>query len=281
MKDLSQTEINAVLSKVRSKYDLLFRTYKKSRVLSEMFEERYKDAIKTKLDIMNFLKAEIDVVDDIIKKEEEKKIQEDKLKEEEAIQTKKRNEIELSIAEKLQQEYRQKILKYPSAMMSVELDEELDHLIGTMRDFLNSYLPALTYIYREKAHTFEGEKLNMLYDKVVIQYDYKGDAPITRRLITAYKQNDSKRMDTERNFVMKETAFLFNELMEELQEVLDKNSIPFPSNRIILPKTLSQESKFTKIFDNKTFKDAFIIVFEQLKQIITDFRIKDIKKKII
>jgi hypothetical protein len=280
MGGLSQTEINAVLNKIRAKYDLLFRTYKKSSVLSEMFNERYNDAVKKRFDMMAFLKAEIEVVDEMIKKEEEKKIEDDKRKEEEKIQEKKRSEIELSIAEQLQQEYRQKILRYPSAQMSVELDEELDHFIGAMRDFLNSYLPALTYMYKEKTHTLEGETLNMLYDKIVVQYDYKEDAPIARSLITAYKHNDPKRMDMERSFIMKETAFLFNELMDELQGVWEKGNIPFPTNRIVLPKLLSQDSKFNKIFDNRIFKDAFTIVFEQLKQIIADFRIKDIKRKI-
>jgi len=281
MSGLSQIEINDVLKKIRSKYDLLFRSYKKSRVLSEMFEERYQNAIKTRMDMMTFLKAEIDVVDEILEKEEERKKEADKQKEEEKLLEKKRTEVELSIAEQLQQEYREKILKYPPAQMSIELDEELDRFIGSMRDFLNSYLPALTYIYREKAHTLEGETINVIYDKIVLQYDYKGDAPIARRLITAYKQTDSKRIDMERSFVMKETAFLFNELMDELQEIFNDNNIPFPTNRVVLPKALSQENKFTKIFDNKTFKDAFVIVFEQLKLIISDFRIKDIKKKIV
>ncbi len=280
MSQLSQSEINSVLNKIRAKYDLLFRNYKKSRVLAEMFEDRYKNAIKSRLNMLAFLRAEIDAVDLMLRKEEEKKVEDDKLKEQDAVLAKKRNEIELSIAEQVQIEYRQKILKYPKAEMSVELDEELDHFIGAMRDFLNSYLPALTYLYKEKTHTAEGEKLNILYDKIVLQYDYKGDAPIARRLITAYNHNDPKRMDHERTFVMKETAFTFNDVMDELQDVWDKGAIPFPTNRMVLPKLLSQESKFIKIFDNKTFREAFIIVYEHIKHIVSDFRIKDIKRKI-
>ena len=275
MKSLNDNEIKLTLKKIRSKYDELVRFYKKSRVLSDAFEERYMSALRKKNDISVFLLAEIEAVEVLLKKEDLKS------KEEKIVKVEKQ-ETKETFADKVFDENRKKIQKYPGVDLGSESDEEASKLLGAMRQLLNDYFPALNYIYKERRHTTEGEYVTGIYHKLVTQYDYKNEVPIAKHYCSALTRQprDFKKIDYEHRFLMQETAFLLNDIYEALDMIVKKNNIPLPENKIIIIKNDKQniDNNFNVLFNNLSYAESMMKVIAYIQGILTDFRLKGIKK---
>ncbi|HPO48806.1 MAG TPA: hypothetical protein PLO89_00630 [Spirochaetota bacterium] len=275
MAKLNEREINLVLTKIKNKYQKLISEFKKSRTLADGFEERYFNALKSKIDLSTFLLAEIEAVEELYKREEEKKSKEIPLKKQE-------QKPAPTIADKVYEENKKRIEKYPRLILDVsDADEDTERLLGGVREFINSYFQAITTIYKERRHTNEGEKNNNFSNKFLSSYDYKGEIPIARQYVIALQRRprDFKKIEYEHKFVLKETAFLLNEILDLLESIAIKEDIPQPDKKLSLQKDKSsQENKFYEYFNNLTYKEAFEKVRGFLKDLITDFRFKDIKR---
>lgn len=276
MAKLSEQEIDLVLKKIKNKYEKLISEFKKSRVLLENFEDRYLKALKSRFDITTFLMAEIEALDELFKKEEEKKSQQEKEKSEKINQNP-------TIADKVYEENKKRILKYIRVPLNhIDSDEDLERLFGAVREFINDHLPSLEYIYRDKRHSTDGEKINFYTNKFLSNYDYKGEVPISRQYLGALERipKDYKKIEYEHNFAMKETAFLLNELLDVLEKILKNETIPLPENKILLdkPRNSKESSKFYENYNGLVFKEAFQKTINFLGEIIHDFRFKNIKK---
>ncbi|HOV14892.1 MAG TPA: hypothetical protein PK771_11450, partial [Spirochaetota bacterium] len=249
--------------------------FKKSRVLSENFEERYINALKSRFDLTTFLMGEIEAVEELYKREEEKRAQQEKEK------TQKLNP-KPNVADKVYEENKKRIEKYTRVNLnSSEADEDLERLLGGVREFINNYYPGLQYIYKERRHSNEGEKINYYANKFLSNYDYKGEVPISRQYVAAIERRprDFKKIEFEHKFVIKETAFLLNELLDVLEKIVEKNEIPQPEHKIILEKSKSKdENWFYEYYNGLTYKEAFEKTKNFLKDMIQDFRFKDIKR---
>lgn len=275
MAKLTEQELNAALRKIRNKYEKLITDFKKSRVLIESFEERYIRALKSKMDLTTFFIAEIEAVEELYKREEEKRV----LQEKENLAKK---ENKPNIADKIYEENKNRIRKYTRIQINhQDSDEEIEYLFGALREFINNYFPALVIIYKEKKHTTEGEKISDFSNKFLTHYDYKGDIPISRQYITALERRprDFKKIEYEHKFIMKETAFLLNEILELLDKIISKNDIPMPDKKLLIEKNKnSDENWFYEYFNNLTYKESIEKTYNFLKEIITDFRFKDIRR---
>jgi hypothetical protein len=275
MQKLNGAEINLALRKIRSKYDKLVREYKKSRVLGDAFEDRYLNVLRKKNDVSVFLLAEIEAVEVLLQKEELKS------KEVKIEKIEKKEEKE-SFADKVFEENRKKIIKYPRIELGTDADEEVERLLGAVRLLINDYYPAVNYIYKERRHTFEGENFNQIYHRLVSQYDYKDDAPIARQYFAALTRQprDFKKMDYEHRFIMQETAFLLNEIFDAIELIVKKNSLPQPDNKISLSKNDrgNIETLFFENFNQLTFNEAILKVQGFINNLLNDFRLKGIKK---
>jgi hypothetical protein len=271
-KQLNNEEIKIALKKIRGKYDKLVTDFKKSRVISEAFEERYMSVLKSRQDLSIFILAEIEAVEELYKKEESKK-------EKELSEKPEKQEDKKSLADKIFEENRLKIVKYPKMDLGYDSDEEASRLLGAVRQYLNDYFPAITYIYKERRHTSEGDKLNDYYNKLLTQYDYKGDFPIARQYIASlFRQpRDFKKVDYEHRFIMQETAFLLNDIVEILDQLIKKSLVPMPETKLVLQKK-EVSPRFFELFNGITFEESIKKNFEFLSNILTDFRFKGFKK---
>jgi hypothetical protein len=271
-KDLTNDELKIAVSKIKSKYEKLIIEFKKSRVLIDNFEDRYRSALKNRMDLSVFLLAEIEAIEELYNKEKLKK--EAALAEKPAV-----NEEKQSLADKIFEENRQKIQKYSKIDLGTESDEELERLLGAIRDFLNNYFPAINMIYKERRHTAEGEKLNEYYHKLLTQYDFKGEVPITRQYSAALSRlpRDFKKIDFEHRFVMQETAFFLNDILDLLEIIIKRNSVPMPET-LLKPQKKDVSPQFYELFNGIRYDESVKLNYDFLNSILIDFRFKGFKK---
>jgi hypothetical protein len=274
---LTEKEIRIAISKIKAKYDQLVREYKKSPVLAENFNDRYRNALKNNMDISTFILAEIEAVEEIMNKEKarvnlenrKKKITE-KVKEEPGV------------ADRIWEENRKKLLKYPRIQLTTGSDEELERLIGMIRDLVNNYWPAITLIYKEYHYSTDKEKFNGYYHKMVSFYDYTGPVPGARNYIEALNRRplDNKKVDYEHQILMKDTAFLINDILGTLEQIIEDDKVPTPDQKLHVSKAqlLRDDNWFVEYFNDLTCKESMVKIYEYVQNAVSDFRFKYIKK---
>ena len=275
MKQLNQTEINLALKKIRTRYEQIIKEFKKSRLLLENFEDRYIKTLRAKMDVSVFIIAEIEAVEELYKREEARK------KIEIIDRIDKKIDDKSSFADKVMEENRKKIEKYPKVSLGNDASEEVERLLGAVRDFLNNYWPAITIIYKENRYNSDNEKLNNYFHKLLSTYDYKGDMPIARHYIDAInrKPKDFKKIDYEYRFILQETAFLLNDILDTLTGLLEMDKIPSIDKKINCGLIkLETDSWFREYFENLNHKECVKKVKDHIELMINDFRFKGIKK---
>lgn len=276
---LTPHEIEQAKEKIRNRYSKLIRLYSKPRSIKDAFEERYINALKSKMDISIFLFAEIEAVDELLKKEEAKQEQL-KLKGEakEAVKN------QTTFADKVHQENKKRLEKYERVHLSEGADEEMEYLIGAMRRLLNDYWPAIISVFKEKKHTVYFDKVNNFHHRLIVNYDYDGpNVPITKHYITALSQRayGQKKLDYEHRYIIQESAFLLNEMADLFAEIIAKDQIPYPERKLMIDPKVYQAAKgrYYKLFNGKSYKDSLVNVSEFVLSLINDFRFRGIKRQ--
>jgi hypothetical protein len=269
-KKLSNEELMKVVDKIKTKYNSLIDDFKMSRSLLSSFEDRYMEALKKSKDLSVFLLAEIEAVEEFYNKEKERR---------EEARKKRLNKNQETFADKVFDANRKKIEKYQKAVLSFDADEEIARLIGAIRQFLNNYWPALTHIYKGEANSTIKSILGDLHYQLLIKYDYKGDPPITRSYADSLNRFsvDKKKIESEYYYILKETAFLLNKILDRLKLILKENRIPDINTKLYVPE-YDQKEWYKNNFQDLSHKECIEKVYNYLSDLIIDFRIKDIRK---
>ena len=276
MKELNDKEIRLAVNKIKSKYEEIIRKFNKGRSLIDAFEERYMRALKNRMNISVFLLAEIEAVEELYKKEEAKKELENIAKSQKSNNIPKEN-----FADKVYNENLKKIAKYPRIHLRNDTDEEIERLLGAVRDLINHYWHALVIIYKEKRFSNESDAIQEYYHKLLANYDYTGDFPIAKRYVDALKRKptDLKKLDYEHRYILQETAFLLNDIAKTLNDVIQMESIPNPDKKLDIKQvTLKSDSWFYEYFKNLTHKQSVEKVLKYVNEVIDDFRFRGIKR---
>lgn len=268
---LTNTEIEQIIDKIKKKYGSLIKDFNKPKTLISSFEERYFKTLKESKDLSVFLLAEIEAVEELYKTEENKR---------EIEKQKKHNKEEKSFADKVFESNRKKIEKYPKIELSFDAGEELERFIGAIRNFLINYWPAINTIFNNDLNSTLKSLFGEFHYQLLIKYDYKNDPPITRSYSNILKiiPVNQKKLDFEYYYILKETAFLLNEICDALKSVLKENRVPNADLKLSIPD-LDQKDWYNNYFKNLSNKECIEKVFNYISDVITDFRIKDIRKK--
>lgn len=278
MKELNNSEINLALRKIRSKYDDIIKEFKKSRILLENFEDRYSKTLRSKMDLSVFLLAEIEAVTELYKREEIKK----GIENIEAVDKKNKEPVDRkSFADKVYEENLKKIQKYLRISLHRDASEEAERLLGAVRTLINDYWPAITLIFRDNKYHSDNDKLSSYYHKLLTNYDYTGIMPISRQYIDALnrKPQDMKKTDFESRFILQETAFLLNDILDTLNKVLDSEGVPSADKKIVVEAIkVVTGSNFPATFKGLFHTDCVKKVRDYTEGIINDFRFKGIKR---
>ncbi len=265
MKDLTSIEINLVLEKIRTKYNKLISEHKKPVSLKDAFEDRYIFTLKMRRNLTVFLLAEIEAVEEIYKNENTK--QEERQKEA-------NRKPEVSFVDKVLEQNKLRYSKYPKISSVYDIDEEIAYLCGGTREFLNTYLSAIVLIFNHTNNSSLKIKINTLYNDIIENIDFKGDVPILKHYIAAIQSNSiQSKIMFEYQRSIQNIGFLLNstiDLVNNAQSYLSESP-----NATVLFKTISnQKTDFSK----KTCLEIVSLSYSMLKQLISDFRLKDIRK---
>ena len=118
---LSPEEITKVVAKIRERYDEYIFKYFKSKTVKFAFEERYAEVLQKRMDISNFLIAEIEAIQELIKREEAKIAA--------GPQSEQGRESLADRVERIYQENLEKIRKYPEIEIHPTANEEIKRLV--------------------------------------------------------------------------------------------------------------------------------------------------------
>ncbi len=272
MKNLSQSEINLVLEKIRAKYQKLIDLYKKNPALLENFQQRYISALKLRKNLSVFLLAEIQAVEELLKTEEEKRTD----------AAKKRNQKpQVSFVDRVMQENQRRYQLYPKLVLSDESDDEINYLCGAARHYLNVYFPVVVLIEKRAAGTALQRKFTNHYDDLIMHIGYNGEVPVARHYLdTLTTSSDESRIMFEYQRLIQDFGFLLNSSCDLLKSLINELSGSKESGAMLDPifKQASLSGDIVKIFKGKTFIDAVKITLDYLEKLIGNFRLRDIRK---
>jgi hypothetical protein len=248
---LTPGEITNVVQKIRGRYDEYVSKYFKPRSLREAFEGRYIHALRAKADISSFLLAEIGAIEELVKREEERITLE-------PIRVEGPKGPDL--ADRILEENRKRIEKYPDVPFHKDAGEEVRRLLGALDTLAQEHWPELAGALRTTG--FSMTSLDMLNLDSQLRYlssmDREEVPQFLIRLVAQLKKfprNYSSIEREEKEYVL-EAAFFLNELFSILERV-KRVYTDLPTE------------------DVRTMDTVIAYVWG----VISDFRLKDFKRK--
>ncbi|MBN2617710.1 MAG: hypothetical protein JXR64_05295 [Spirochaetales bacterium] len=247
---LSTEEIAKALKKIRQEYNNYIITYMKPPRVKEEFERRYLFAAKYKENMALFFKNEIEILQDIITQEEDKKRQKEADKA--LLQQKRLRQKDGDFADKILKEYEERIKLYPAINITDDASIEVRKLYGAMKVFEDKYWNSLSKYIR--IATPEGRVIDHLENDLwMIIGTGTRRPPILDKYIFLLERpdHDLQAISYAEQACMKQVAFFLNELMD-LYKRSTMDSVP-PGSAV----------------------DGF----NYMNQIIFNFRLADLKKR--
>ena len=261
---LSNDEIDIAIEKIRTTYQENAETYGENYFNVDKFNERYFSALRERIPIEMFIMAERQAIDDVIKKIEQDKERQRILSEGKVMQK----------VDQIIDEHRQRIAHYPEVDFHPDADEELRHLYGALQQFYWDYWthvrplfpPMKDYIALKVINKFTDELHSFvmsMHDKLPYRFD--------QFAIACNRKNSSAAIEIAHRELIKETAFLLNEIYDWMQ----KTELP-NSDDIYEPKEYeAAPSSFTGMVK----ADVFMNIKNKLGEIIYAFRLDDLRRR--
>ena len=248
---LTPTEISGVVEKIRNKYDEYIGKYYKPKLLKLAFEERYIRALRSGHDISSFLLAEISAIEELIKRAEERA---------NAAPSQESSQKTSGFADKVIEENRRRIEKYPDIPFHPDAGEEVRRLLGALDALGKEYWPELNMLLRDTAYYMTSPEMLKLDSQLrYLASRDRGEVPqFLIRLATQlnkFPRNYVVIEREEKDYIL-ETAFFLNDVFS----LLDRVKRDY--------QDLSAE-----------VKDGLNGILLYIWQLISDFRLKDFKRK--
>lgn len=150
-KKLTPGEIKNTIEKIRKKYDEYISKFFKPKTLREAFEDRYIKALRAGLDVSSFLLAEISAIEELTAREKERIANEPV--EGPAAQA-------ADHADKILEENRKRIEKYPDSVFNKDAGLEMRKLVGALNHLAEEHWRELSFALRDT--TYSMNSLEML-----------------------------------------------------------------------------------------------------------------------
>jgi len=250
---LTPGEIADAVKKIREKYDEYIYKYFKPKTLKGAFEERYLNALKSKVDISSFLLAEISVIEELIAREEERVARNPLKKKEPATQKK-------GFADRILEENMKRIEKYEDVAIHPDANIEVRRLLGALNELDVKYWGPLAGVLRNTAYSMNSPGMINLES----QLRYLGnltDTGVPQRLerylsmLRAFPR-DYHAIDREEKEYILEVSFFLHDLMDILDIVCESY----------------QDTESVNLEELK-------MIMNFIEGIIEDFRLKELKRK--
>lgn len=249
---LTPGEITNVIEKIRKRYDEYIYKFFKPKTLRDAFENRYRKALDSRVDISSFLLAEISAIDELIKREEERvATHEPTVVEEQPHQ---------DIADKVLEENRRRIQGYPDLNFHNDANPEIRRLAGALNALAGDRWQQLSNSLRATAYSMTSTEMLALDSRLRSLSSVERDEmpPRLVRYVAQLRKFPRSfiQIDREEKEYILETAFFLHDLLGVLDRVKR------------LYGNLGGEER--RELDN---------TIQYVSSIIADFRLKDLKRK--
>ena len=250
-KKLTPGEISSSMEKIRKRYDEYISKFFKHRSLREAFERRYMKALRAGIDISSFLIAEISAIEELITREEQRVM---------AGPPRAGAEKEPSFADKVLEENRKRIERYPDVQFHNDAGEEVRRLVGALSKLEKDHWPELTRALRDTMYAMNSAEMLALDSQLrfLASSNREEIPPFLSRLVSQLGKfpRNYAAIDREEKEYLLEAGFFLNDLLTVLERV---------------------QRVYTEMgaAERKTLEEKRAIVGE----IINDFRLKDFKRR--
>ncbi len=253
MAKLTRAEIDRTVEKVVKRYDEYIRRFFRSPRLKSAFEERYFHAVKHQMDMQQFLAAEIDVVEELIRREEEKAARKAPPSAPGAV---KKDDF----ADRILKEFEAKIEKYPEIRIHKDANPEIRHMLGALGVLDSEHIPMLQDALKNTNYAFNTQGM-MTLDGQLRSLSSVGTDGISPRLTRYFNllsvfPRDYKAIDREEKSFILEVSFFLHDLYDILTQV----------STDLYAMSRAEQGKLQR---GKMF----------IEGMIDDFRLKDFKRK--
>ncbi len=251
LRKLTPGEISASVEKIRKTYDDYIIKYFKPRSLRQAFEARYLQALRAKVDISSFLLAEISAVKELIEREEQR------------VQLgppRPAPEKGPSFADKVLEENRIRIEKYPDLPLDPDIREEVRRLAGALSDLAHGPWQDLAVALKETMYDMGSSEMLTLDSKLRLlsSADRQEMPAFLSRLqiqLRQFPRNFPAIEREEKDYIL-ESAFFLHDLSTVLERVTRVYTEMPEDRRAMVEATLTRT-----------------------RDLIADFRLKDLKRR--
>jgi hypothetical protein len=247
---LTPGEITSSVEKIRKKYEEYTSKYFKPSSLRRAFEERYMKALQSRVDVSSFLLAEISAIQELVAREEER-IQQGPARP---------AEKEPSFADRVLEENRARISGYRDLAFDADAGDEVRRLVGALTDLLAGQWPDLTRALKDTMYAMNSSEMLSLDSQLRSLASPGGEeAPHSlSRLVAQLKKfpRNYAVIDREVKDYILAAAFFLHDLHDVLTRVVEVHTEIGAARRKIVQECA-----------------------EQVWTIISDFRVKDLKRK--
>jgi hypothetical protein len=252
MEKLSPEEITRVVAKIRRRYqDYIYKFFKPKTVLFA-FEERYMEALQKKADISTFLLAEISAVEELNKREEAK------------IAAGPTSDAEReSVGERVErilEEQRERVRKYPDVAIHATANEEIRRLVGAMSTLEAEQWPRLSGPLRDTTYSRSSLTMTNLESRLRYLASLGTDrvpGALSRYLYHLNRfPRDYPSIDREEKEYILECAFFLHDLNDILERVFQN---------------------YPRLDEGR--KRQLQAVQQYVQGVILDFRVKELKRQ--
>ncbi len=248
---LTPGEITSSVEKIRRKYDEYINKFFKPKTLREAFEERYIKALRAKLDVSSFLLAEISAIQELIAREEKRVM---------LGPVRPAAGKDASFADKVLEENRARIEKYPDSRFHGDAGEEVRRLVGALSDLAGGRWQEIASALQDTMYAMSSSEMLTLDSQLrYLSSPVREEVPqFLARLVTQLHKfpRNYAAIDREEKEYVLEAAFFLHDLLLVLERV-KRVYTDMPAEK----RTIVEES------------------MAHVWGIISDFRLKDLKRK--
>ncbi len=228
-KKLSQVEIEAAINGIRKKYNDYMVEFIKTTKARNLFEDRYIDALRARIDLDRFIYDEMLLVEQLIADEKEKRQREADKRDTRYKKNQKSKSSQESVVDKIYNANRERIRKYIAVGLEDDDVYEIDKLFGAVKELEKNYWSGMEGVFR-KLYTsrYSGPRRDLehrLFELTMEGPEGYPPALLKLRTILDRYPREYSALQRESQRCMMDIAFLLHSLHEELNKIRDDESL--------------------------------------------------------
>ncbi len=251
-KKLTPGEITSCVEKIRGKYDQYVSKFYKSRFLRSAFEDRYLKALKEGVDVSSFLLAEISAIEELSQREEDRIAAGPPQPAAPAPAP--------SFADRVLEENRKRIAKYPDFGFHQDANEEVRRLLGALADIYHNRWQPLGHALRKTTYSMGSSEMIRLDSDLrsLAAGDLETAPHLLLQLVAQLRRFPRNHLAVEREErdYMLAAAFFLNDLHAALDQVKRLYTDMAEEDRRLVEETMTR-----------------------VGEIVGDFRLRELKRR--